>query len=362
MIRRRPGSRPGPVAVGISGGVDSAVAAWLLQRQGHEVFGVFMKNWEEDDRDGYCAAAEDLAAAEAVCAHLGIPLRTVNFSAEYWDRVFRHFLAEYGAGRTPNPDVLCNREIKFRAFLEYALGLDAAAIATGHYARRSRAGTWRLLAGVDPSKDQSYFLHLLDQRALARSLFPLGGLTKAEVRRLAAAIGLPNHARRDSTGICFIGERPFREFLERYLPARPGEIRDESGQVVGRHRGLMYYTIGQREGLGIGGRRGGSAAPWYVAGKDLAANRLEVVQGHDHPRLYRHRLDAAGPHWIAETPALPLRCHCRIRHRQPLAACELRPRPGGVEVVFDRPQRAVAPGQSVVFYRHAECLGGAVIQ
>ena len=356
-------ARP-PIIVGLSGGVDSSVAALRLLEAGHPVRAVFMKNWEEDDREDYCAAAEDLADARAVCERLGIPLQAVNFSAEYWDRVFAHFLAEYAAGRTPNPDVLCNREIKFRAFLDHALAQGAARIATGHYARIvERDGRYRLLTGRDPHKDQSYFLYLLDQRQLAHSLFPLGELTKAEVRALARRAGLPTAAKKDSTGICFIGERRFRDFLARYLPARPGDIVTERGRVIGRHHGLMYYTMGQRHGLGIGGVAGASDAPWFVADKDLDGNRLVVVQGHDHPRLYHRWLAASQVHWIAgQPPALPLRCAAKTRYRQPAQPCTVHAGPDGtLQVGFDQPQRAVTPGQSVVFYLGEECLGGAII-
>ncbi len=358
-------STPQRVIVGLSGGVDSSVAALRLLEAGFEVEALFMKNWEEDDRDGHCAASEDLADARAVCERLGIPLHTVNFSAEYWERVFEHFLAEYAAGRTPNPDVLCNREIKFRAFLDHALAHGAEAIATGHYARIDRApdGRCRLLAGRDPRKDQSYFLYLLDQRQLAHSRFPLGALHKDEVRAMARRAGLPTAAKKDSTGICFIGERPFREFLARYLPARPGDIVTERGRVIGRHQGLMYYTMGQRHGLGIGGVAGSGEAPWFVADKDLAGNRLIVVQGHDHPRLFHRWLSASQPHWIAgQPPALPLRCAARTRYRQPPQPCTVHAAGADrLHVVFETPQRAVTPGQSVVFYRGEECLGGAII-
>jgi tRNA-specific 2-thiouridylase len=347
------------VVVGMSGGVDSAVAALLLKRAGHDVTGVFMKNWEEDDTRGHCTAAEDLAAARAVCEVLGVPLRTVNFSAEYWDRVFRYFLAEHRAGRTPNPDVLCNREIKFRAFLEHALALGAERIATGHYARvAERGGRARLFKARDANKDQTYFLHAVPGAALARTLFPLGELLKPQVREIARAAGLPNFDRHDSTGICFIGERNFREFLARFLPAQPGEIRTLAGALKGRHDGLMYYTLGQRQGLGIGG----AGEPWYVVGKDLVRNTLYVAQGGEHPALYRQSLTAGELHWIAEAPAAPLRLHARMRYRQPEQDCLLEMREGCAHVRFDAPQRAVTPGQSVVFYLGDECLGGGVIE
>jgi tRNA-specific 2-thiouridylase len=355
------------VMVGMSGGVDSSVAALLLRDQGWEVQGLFMKNWEEDDTESYCAAAEDLADARAVAGRLGIPLSTVNFSAEYWDRVFSHFLAEYRAGRTPNPDVLCNREIKFRAFLDYALERGAGRIATGHYARLARRdGLWRLLRARDEAKDQTYFLYQLDQEQLARSLFPLGDLTKGRVRDLARAAGLPNHEKKDSTGICFIGERRFSEFLRRYLPARPGPMVSADGEVLGEHQGLMYYTLGQRKGLGLGGRAGAHEAPWFVVDKDLEGNRLVVAQGGDHPLLMSRALIAGQLHWIAGEPEHDRdtgRWAARIRHRQPLQPCRAAPcSDAGLRVEFDRPQRAVTPGQSVVLYRGEECLGGGVIE
>jgi tRNA-specific 2-thiouridylase len=292
------------VVVGLSGGVDSAVAAWLLKHQGYDVVGLFMKNWEDDDDSEYCSTRQDWLDAASVADVIGIDLEAVNFAAEYKDRVFAEFLREYSAGRTPNPDVLCNAEIKFKAFLDHAVRLGAAHIATGHYAgvRQAADGNHQLLRGVDPSKDQSYFLHRLDQRQLSRALFPLGGMLKTEVRRIAAEIGLPNAAKKDSTGICFIGERPFREFLGRYLPTRPGPIRDDRGVVVGEHIGLAFYTLGQRKGIGIGGHRESSGEPWYVARKDLDANTLFVVQGHDHPWLLAQSLYSEDLHWIGPAP------------------------------------------------------------
>jgi tRNA-specific 2-thiouridylase len=350
--------------VGLSGGVDSSVAALLLLEQGYAVSGLFMKNWEEDDTADQCTAEEDLADARAVCERLGIPLHTVNFSAEYWDRVFAYFLQEYGAGRTPNPDVLCNKEIKFRAFLDHALGLGADCIATGHYARIGHGDTFQLLKGADPDKDQTYFLYTLGQPALARSLFPIGNLPKPEVRQLAKRAGLPTHAKKDSTGICFIGERDFRAFLQRYLPAQPGEMRTPDGDYVGEHQGLMYYTLGQRQGLGIGGRRGAGDAPWYVVDKDLEHNVLLVAQGHDHPLLYRRELEAVELHWVAGAPPAPeFTCTAKTRYRQADQPCTVQQRSADRwQVVFDQPQWAITPGQSVVFYAGEACLGGGVIQ
>lgn len=352
------------VVVGLSGGVDSAVTAWLLQREGHEVVGVFMKNWEADDLEEDCPIAQDYRDVQAVAEVLGIEVSQVNFSREYRERVFAYFLAEYQAGRTPNPDVLCNAEIKFKAFLEHALTLGADHLATGHYARLAgESPRRRLLKGVDGNKDQSYFLCRLTQAQIARALFPLGGLPKHEVRALARQAGIPVADKKDSTGICFIGERRFTEFLQRYLPAQPGDIVTLEGQVIARHHGLMYYTLGQRQGLGIGGLRGFSEEPWFVVDKDLANNRLIVTQGTDHPSLYRPALLASQVHWIAgASPALPLRCSAKVRYRQADQECMIYPHGDGVRVVFDTPQRAITPGQSVVFYLGEECLGGAVIE
>ena len=353
------------VMVGLSGGVDSAVAALLLLEQGYEVEALFMKNWEEDDSAEYCSAAADLADAEAVCERLGIPLHAINFSAEYWDRVFEIFLAEYRTGRTPNPDVLCNREIKFRAFLDHALRRGVDHIATGHYAQlREHDGQMQLCKGADPDKDQSYFLYQLNQYALRHSLFPIGELPKTEVRRLAAAAGFANHDKKDSTGICFIGERRFRDFLARYLPAQPGEIRSVDGEVLGEHRGLMYHTLGQRQGLGIGGVQGKGEEPWYVVDKDLERNRLIVAQGQRHPALYHHSLSASQLHWISGTaPAAPMPCSARIRYRQQDQACSIeRLDADRCEVRFAMPQRAITPGQSIVFYADDVCLGGGIIE
>ncbi|MEL0027670.1 MAG: tRNA 2-thiouridine(34) synthase MnmA [Perlucidibaca sp.] len=353
------------VIVGMSGGVDSSVSAWLLLEQGYEVEGLFMKNWEEDDGTEYCTAREDLADAQAVCDRLGIRLHQANFAAEYWDRVFEHFLQEYQAGRTPNPDILCNKEIKFRAFLDYAMDLGADYIATGHYARRGAAsdGSAPLLRGLDRNKDQSYFLHAVAGSQIARTLFPVGELEKPEVRRIATRLGLATAAKKDSTGICFIGERRFRDFLAQYLPARPGLIETDGGEVIGHHEGLMYYTLGQRQGIGIGGLRHAEEAPWYVVGKDLARNVLVVGQGHEHPLMMSHGLYVGRIDWVAgATPGLPLRCTAKTRYRQPDQACLVHADARGYRVVFDQPQRAVTPGQSVVFYQDETCLGGGVIE
>lgn len=359
----RADAAPPRVMVGLSGGVDSSVAALLLARAGHRVAGLFMKNWEDDDVDGHCTAAADLADAEAVCARLGIVLHRANFSDQYRERVFDRFLAEHRAGRTPNPDVLCNREIKFRAFLDHALRLGAEHIATGHYARlRARNGRCELLRAADPDKDQTYFLHLLNQDQLARTWFPLGELRKHEVRRLAREADLATHAKKDSTGICFIGEHDHRAFLRRYLPAEPGEIRTPDETVVGTHEGLAFYTLGQRRGLGIGGRHGAQATPWYVVDKDFGRNVLVVAQGHDHPRLQHRALRAEGLHWIAgEAPPSPLRCSARIRYRQADQSCVVEIDGDAALVRFDRAQRAATPGQSVVFYSGEICLGGGCI-
>ena len=348
------------VVVGMSGGVDSSVAALLLKREGYDVVGLFMKNWEDDDTDEYCSTREDLIDAAAAADVIGIELEAVNFAAEYKDRVFSEFLHEYSAGRTPNPDVLCNAEIKFKAFLDHAMRLGAAKIATGHYARvQSSDGRYRLLRGKDGSKDQSYFLHRLTHDQLARVIFPVGELKKSEVRRLALEAGLPNHAKKDSTGICFIGERPFRAFLNRYLPKVPGPIVDDEGRAIGEHIGLAFYTIGQRKGIGIGG----AGEPWYVAGKDRAANKLIVVQGHDHPLLMKRTLAADETSWIAGSPPAERSQHsAKTRYRQADAACTLaRVLESEIRVDFAAPQWAVTPGQSVVLYDGEACLGGGVI-
>jgi len=353
------------VVVGMSGGVDSSVAALLLKRAGCEVVGLFMKNWEDDDDDEYCSAREDLIDVASVADVIGIDLDVVNFSAEYRDRVFASFLAEYSAGRTPNPDVLCNAEIKFKAFLDHAMRMGASRIATGHYAGvRERAGRFELLRAADAGKDQSYFLHRLSQAQLSKVMFPLAQLAKSEVRRIAAEAGLPNHAKKDSTGICFIGERPFRDFLNRYLPKKPGVMRTPEGRRVGEHMGLAFYTIGQRKGIGLGGVKGAPEEPWFVAQKDMAANELIVVQGHDHPLLMKRALHAGGLAWVSgEAPDASGYYGAKTRYRQTDAPCHFtRPADEVLEVEFDAPQWAVTPGQSVVIYRGEVCLGGGVIQ
>ena len=362
MSRLQSGSQR--VVVGLSGGVDSAVSAWLLKQQGHEVIGLFMKNWEDDDDSEYCSSNVDFVDAAAVADVIGIEIEHVNFAAEYKDRVFAEFLREYAAGRTPNPDVLCNAEIKFKAFLDHAMRLGAERMATGHYARvREVDGRHELLKGLDPAKDQSYFLHRLNQAQLARTLFPVGELAKTEVRRLAAQIGLPNARKKDSTGICFIGERPFREFLNRYLSQQPGPMLDEHGHELGRHVGLSFYTLGQRQGLGIGGvaSGGGAHEPWYVAHKDIVHNRLHVVQGHDHPWLQSPWLEATDLSWVAGTPPAPGELAAKTRYRQADAACRYSPTADGLRLDFAQPQWAVTPGQSAVLYRGEVCLGGGVI-
>ena len=352
------------VVVGLSGGVDSAVSAYLLKQQGYEVIGLFMKNWEDDDDSEYCSTREDWIDAASVADVIGIDIEAVNFAAEYKDRVFASFLTEYQAGRTPNPDVLCNAEIKFKAFLDHALRMDAAHIATGHYARvRDVEGRYELLRGLDPSKDQSYFLHRLNQAQLARTLFPVGELHKREVRALAAQIGLPNATKKDSTGICFIGERPFREFLNRYLPMKPGPIKTDAGHTIGEHVGLAFYTLGQRKGIGIGGVKDSSGAPWFVARKDMATNTLWVVQGHDHPWLLATQLEANAASWVSGVaPAAGAQLAAKTRYRQTDAACTVSAvNNGGFALSFDEPQWAVTPGQSAVLYAGEVCLGGGVI-
>ena len=390
-------SRKPRVVVGLSGGVDSAVSAYLLKQQGWEVVGIFMKNWEDDDDGEYCSSNQDFVDAASVADVLGIELEHVNFAAEYKDRVFAEFLREYQAGRTPNPDVLCNAEIKFKAFLDHAMRLGADKIATGHYARvrwqpadprepagpdgtshatardgarvREAGGRFQLLKGLDPAKDQSYFLHRLNQAQLSKTLFPVGELHKTEVRRIAAEIGLPNAKKKDSTGICFIGERPFREFLNRYISKEPGPVKDPRGRTIGRHQGLSFYTLGQRQGLGIGGirekgaqRGGGEHAPWFVARKDTRHNTLWVVQGHDHPWLQSTALDAGDPSWIAAEPPPPGAYAAKTRYRQADAPCTLTgPSAQGFHLQFQQPQWAVTPGQSAVLYEGEVCLGGGVI-
>jgi len=390
-------SRKPRVVVGLSGGVDSAVSAYLLKQQGWDVVGIFMKNWEDDDDSEYCSSNEDFVDAASVADVIGIEIEHVNFAAEYKDRVFAEFLREYQAGRTPNPDVLCNAEIKFKAFLDHALRLGADKIGTGHYARvrwqpadpgepigqdgtpqaiardgaqvREADGRFELLKGLDPAKDQSYFLHRLNQAQLSKTLFPVGELRKTEVRRIAEEIGLPNAKKKDSTGICFIGERPFREFLNRYISKEPGPIKDPRGRVIGRHQGLSFYTLGQRQGLGIGGvkekgaqRGGGEHAPWFVARKDLEHNTLWVVQGHDHPWLQSASLDAGDASWTAGEPPAPGAYAAKTRYRQADAPCTLaRPSAHGFHLDFQEPQWAVTPGQSAVLYDGEVCLGGGVI-
>ncbi|WP_417544296.1 tRNA 2-thiouridine(34) synthase MnmA [Marinobacter sp.] len=354
------------VIVGMSGGVDSSVAAWLLKDQGYQVEGLFMKNWDEDDGTEYCTAMTDLADAQAVADTIGIKLHTASFAAEYWDRVFEHFLSEYQAGRTPNPDILCNKEVKFRAFLDYATTLGADYIATGHYTRQrplaDGSGKALLLKGLDGNKDQSYFLHAVSGDRIARTLFPVGELEKPEVRRIAEQQRFITHDKKDSTGICFIGERKFSDFLKQYLPAQPGDIETPEGQKIGRHQGLMYHTIGQRQGLGIGGLSDFGDDPWYVAGKDLERNVLTAVQGKHHALLFSRGLLSDPIDWVAgEPPAQLFRCKAKTRYRQPDQDCEVTVIEGGVKVVFDEAQRAVTPGQSVVFYDGENCLGGGVI-
>ncbi len=356
------------VIVGMSGGVDSSVSALLLQQQGYKVEGLFMKNWDEDDGTEYCTAMDDLADAQAVADKLGMKLHTANFASEYWDNVFEHFLEEYKAGRTPNPDILCNREIKFKAFLDYTKVLGADYIATGHYVRRhdieTEAGPQaQLLRGIDGNKDQSYFLHAVAGTEIAQTLFPVGELEKPEVRRIAEEFDLITHNKKDSTGICFIGERRFKDFLQQYLPAQPGVIETPEGDVIGQHQGLMYHTLGQRQGLGIGGLNGYSDDPWYVAQKDLERNVLIAAQGKNHPILFSHSLTTQKIYWVNNEPELPLTCTAKVRYRQSDQACTVsKDQHGHYQVVFKEPQRAVTPGQSVVFYVNDICLGGGVIE
>ena len=364
------------VMVGMSGGVDSSVSAALLMEQGYRVEGLFMKNWEDDDGTEYCTAMRDLADAQSVCDTLGIPLHTANFAMEYWDRVFEHFLKEYQAGRTPNPDILCNKEIKFRAFLDYALTLGADYIATGHYTRRgeifqnqSGENVAQLLRGLDHNKDQSYFLHAVHGREIAKTLFPVGELIKPEVRAKAESLGLSTAAKKDSTGICFIGERRFKDFLQQYLPAQKGEIVTDEGRIIGQHDGLMYYTLGQRGGIGVGGLKDQAEGAWFVLAKDLAKNQLIVGQGHNHPLMLSQTLWSEPIDWVqGDAPVItgqPLRCTAKTRYRQSDQHCTVyfdEENQGSVKVVFDELQRAVTPGQSVVFYQDEVCLGGGVIR
>jgi tRNA-specific 2-thiouridylase len=358
-------ARKQKIVVGMSGGVDSSVAALLLKQQGHEVTGLFMKNWEDDDTDEHCTSRQDLVDAVAVADRIGIDIEAVNFSAEYKDRVFSEFLSEYRAGRTPNPDVLCNAEIKFKAFLDHAMNLGADCIATGHYAQvREVDGLFQLLKAEDGTKDQSYFLYRLNQQQLAKTLFPLGALYKRDVREIARREGMPNHDKKDSTGICFIGERPFREFLNRYLPANPGDIVTPEGVKVGKHMGLMFHTLGQRQGLGIGGTRGGGGDAWYVARKDMEKNQLVVVQGHDHTLLFADQLTAVNLNWISgEAPHTEWVYSAKTRYRQADAACSLSAvTPAKCVVEFAENQWAVTPGQSVVIYESRVCIGGGIIE
>ncbi|MBK2105596.1 tRNA 2-thiouridine(34) synthase MnmA [Francisella philomiragia] len=353
------------IIVGISGGVDSSVSALLLKQQGYDVTGVFMKNWEEDDTDEFCSAEQDIADAQAVCDSIGIPFKKINFAAEYWDNVFEHFLTEYKAGRTPNPDILCNKEIKFKAFLSYVHLLGGDYIATGHYARTKVAddGSVQLVKGLDDSKDQTYFLYTLGQEQLKQTMFPIGDIEKSRVREIAKENNLVTFDKKDSTGICFIGERKFKDFLSKFLPAQKGEIHDENGIKIGMHDGLMYYTIGQRQGLGIGGVKNRPEIPWFAAQKDLENNVLIAVQGHDHPMLFKDTLQAIDLSWVAgSTPADSFRCSAKVRYRQKDQPCSVEVNnDGSVNVVFDEPQRAVTPGQSVVFYDNDVCLGGGII-
>lgn len=367
MLVTMPNMNTSPkVVVGMSGGVDSSVSAYLLQQQGYQVVGLFMKNWEEDDTDEYCSAAVDLADAQAVCDKLNIKLYTINFAAEYWDNVFEHFLSEYKAGRTPNPDILCNKEIKFKAFLEYAAqDLGADYIATGHYVRKRTTGDKvELLRGVDNNKDQSYFLYTLSEDQVRQSLFPVGELEKPQVRKIAEQLGLATASKKDSTGICFIGERKFSDFLARYLPAQAGAIRTVDGQIIGKHQGLMYHTLGQRKGLGIGGLKQADDTPWYVVDKDIKNNELIVAQGHDHPALFSDGLIAQQLHWVdRKAVTKPFTCTVKTRYRQQDIQCQVNPiSEDKIEVIFAHPVAAVTPGQSAVFYQDEVCLGGGIIE
>lgn len=353
------------IVVGISGGVDSSVAAALLKDQGYDVEGIFMKNWDEDDIYGECTAEEDFRDATSVCKSLDIPLHGVNFSSEYWEKVFMYFIDEYASGRTPNPDILCNKEVKFKVFLEYALARGATHIATGHYARvEEKNGKYFLLKGRDNSKDQTYFLYTLGQEQLSKTLFPLGDIEKKQVRQLAHQYHLVTENKKDSTGICFIGERNFREFLSRYLPAHPGEMHTPEGEYIGLHQGLMYYTLGQRQGLGIGGRKDSNGEPWFVVGKNLDTNVLIVAQGKDHPLLYQQYVEANKLHWVSgEAPTTPYYCKAKTRYRQQEKSCCIKSIHDGIAYIeFEHPQWAVTPGQSIVFYQDEVCLGGGTIE
>ena len=364
-LQQKENSEKTRVIVGMSGGVDSSVAAYLLKEAGYEVEGLFMKNWEEDDTDSYCAASVDVEDAAKVCEKLNIPFHRVNFAAEYWDHVFEYFLKEYQAGRTPNPDILCNKEIKFKAFLAYAKHLGATYIATGHYAQiqHNPDGSVSLLKGLDASKDQSYFLHALNQYQLQHALFPIGALQKSSVRKIAKEQGFDNYQKKDSTGICFIGEKKFKTFLKEYLPAQPGDMLTPEGAFMGKHDGLMYYTIGQRKGLGIGGTSAFEELPWYVLSKNLEKNELIIGQGDHHPMLYAQGLLCESIHWIGEEPpTFPFTCTAKIRYRQQNQPCCITKTENNLyHVTFQEKQRAITPGQSIVFYASDECLGGGVI-
>ena len=352
------------IIVGISGGVDSSVTALLLKEQGYDVEALFMKNWNDQAEDGACMWEADVEDAMLVCDKLEIPLNTVDLSSDYWDKVFKNFLSEYKNGRTPNPDVLCNQEIKFKAFLEHAENLGAEKIATGHYARiHEQHGAYQLLKGLDPNKDQSYFLCRLTQAQLQKAFFPIGELKKTEVRKRAEQAGLVTHNKKDSTGICFIGEQPFRQFLSRYIPPDPGHIKTTEGQIIGEHEGVFYYTLGQRQGLGIGGVSGASEAPWYVVQKNIEKNELIVAQNHDHPLLHSHKLTASGINWISgKPPELPFQCQAKSRYRQVDQACKIEQIDDNIyTVTFDISQRAITPGQFIVFYQDDYCLGGGII-
>lgn len=354
---------PSTVVIGMSGGVDSSVSAWILKQLGYKVIGLFMKNWEDDDNSEYCSSRQDWLDVVSVADTIGIDVEAVNFAAEYKDRVFSEFLREYSAGRTPNPDVLCNAEIKFKAFLDHAMSLGAQAIATGHYARTERVGhEVHLLKAVDHTKDQSYFLYRLSQQQLQHVIFPLGGIPKSQVRDIAQTIGLHNAAKKDSTGICFIGERPFREFLNRYLPTQPGPMKTADGKTIGRHIGLSFYTIGQRKGIGMGGSKDGSSDPWFVAKKDMDSNTLYIVQGHDHPWLLKSELQASQLSWTFDAPIHLGGYAAKTRYRQSDSACQLTSASTSeIELQFTEPQWAVTPGQSAVLYDGQRCLGGGII-